>query len=313
MYDRAVSAPGKLFLCGEYAVLEKAPAVLTSVDRRVVARPLRANIPQSRLITDVKEAVGRFLCARSGAPVGQLPNIDIDSRGFSLDRMKLGIGSSAAVSAAVTGALFEWAGVSIDDTRDDILQVASSAHRTYQQGKGSGADVAVSVMGGTLLFQADGAPVALPPPIGSWVFLWTGQPASTVSLVGEVHALRAADGASFQRVMEPLVVLSRELASAFSLRDLTAIIELTSAYGDAMDRLGRAAGVSIRTEAMEWLQAQAKDCGGASKPSGAGGGDVALAVFPDADRANTFRERCRQRDVMALDFTTHVDGLSLTM
>ena len=32
------SAPGKLFLLGEYAVLEGAPAMLTAVDRRVTVQ-----------------------------------------------------------------------------------------------------------------------------------------------------------------------------------------------------------------------------------------------------------------------------------
>ena len=35
-----------------------------------------------------------------------------------------------------------------------------------------------------------------------------------------------------------------------------------------------------------------RECGGAAKPSGAGGGDIAVAVFPDPDARTFFLDRC---------------------
>ena len=45
-----VSAPGKLFLIGEYGVLEGQPAVVAAVDRRVVGRLVPDLAPASPLV-----------------------------------------------------------------------------------------------------------------------------------------------------------------------------------------------------------------------------------------------------------------------
>jgi mevalonate kinase len=119
-----VSAPGKLFLVGEYAVLDGAPALLTAVDRRVTVTLTTADGPSwilrapglgsgvFRLSADgsvpdtadtstrehlrVFDAVRAECTARFGAPTVPL-EIEIDSRDFSAAGYKLGLGSSAAV------------------------------------------------------------------------------------------------------------------------------------------------------------------------------------------------------------------------
>ena len=45
-----VTAPGKLFLIGEYAVLEGGPAVLAAVNRRAVAQYLPGLEPMSAVV-----------------------------------------------------------------------------------------------------------------------------------------------------------------------------------------------------------------------------------------------------------------------
>lgn len=72
------SAPGKLFLCGEYAVLEGAPAVLTAIDRRAVARFGGRARRASPVVAAVLDEVGaRFpTCAvarRDEAPIAVRP------------------------------------------------------------------------------------------------------------------------------------------------------------------------------------------------------------------------------------------------
>ena len=51
MTEVSVSAPGKLLLCGEYAVLRNAPAVVMAVDRRAVARVSPGDAPWHTLTT----------------------------------------------------------------------------------------------------------------------------------------------------------------------------------------------------------------------------------------------------------------------
>ncbi|MBN2341562.1 MAG: hypothetical protein JXX29_14170 [Deltaproteobacteria bacterium] len=309
MFDVKVSAPGKLFLSGEYAVLEGAPAVIDSVNRRVFAAATRDNIPQSALIKEIKSAVTAFLTERSGSPVGQLPNVDIDSTGFSISRRKLGIGSSAAVSAATTGVLFEWAGLSIEDHRDDIFLVADTAHRAYQNGKGSGADVATSIFGGTVIFQVENPIINVSPLPIHKVFVWTGKSASTVSLVQEVKKLQEQSPTSYASIMEELVRLAGSLATAYREENAADVISLTHAYGNQLDVLGNAAHIPIITATMHRIADIAKEMNGAFKPSGAGGGDAAMAIFSNASDAHQFSLRISQNGLEVLDFQTGVSGL----
>ncbi|MBN2714928.1 MAG: hypothetical protein JXX14_03670, partial [Deltaproteobacteria bacterium] len=249
-YGIRVSAPGKLFLSGEYAVLEGAEAVIDSVGRRVWAIPVRDNIPQSLLLRDVSKTVAAFLAERAGSSAGQLPNIEIDSTGFSIANHKLGIGSSAAVAASATGALFEWAGLDIDSHREMICEVATAAHRAYQKGKGSGADVATSVYGGTIIFSGSRPVVQSRVTDLNKVFVWTGKPASTVSLMEKVRKLHMEAPDRYREVMMPMVSLAGRLASAYRDGESSSLIDLTRQYGEAMAALGNAASVPIVTDKM---------------------------------------------------------------
>lgn len=309
MYGISVSAPGKLFLSGEYAVLEGAEAVVVSVGRRVWARPVRKNIPQSLLIRDVKREVGRFLSARSGSNVGQLPNVDIDSTGFSTATHKLGIGSSAAVAASAVGVLFEWAGLPVNEYRESVCEVATNAHRAYQNGKGSGADVATSVYGGTIIFSKSSSVFQSRAEGVRKVFVWTGKPASTISLVEEVKILKERSPEQYASVMNPLVALAAELAEGYRAGDVDRLLLLTDAYEYAMDALGDAAGVCIVTPEMKQIAEVAKKCNGASKPSGAGGGDAVVALFRTDSDASDFVTRIQGSALEILDFNTHVPGV----
>ncbi|MBN2528739.1 MAG: hypothetical protein JXR76_20280 [Deltaproteobacteria bacterium] len=309
MYGISVSAPGKLFLSGEYAVLEGAEAVISSVGRRVTATTVRDNIPQSKLLKDVRDAVAQFLYYRTGANAGQLPNIEIDSRGFSVGNHKLGIGSSAAVSASATGALFEWAGLTINDHRDTICQVATDAHRTYQNGSGSGADVATSVYGGTIIFSHNQPVIQSTVSQIRKVFIWTGKSASTVSLMEEVRALKLRQPEVYASEMGRLVTLAHQLAHEFCCGGAPKLIALTRQYGDALLALGTAAHIDIVTEQMKSIATVATACDGASKPSGAGGGDAVVALFENSADANRFVSIMHQQNLEVLDFDTHVAGL----
>jgi phosphomevalonate kinase len=125
------TAPGKLILTGEYAVLDGAPALVIAVNRRVVAaRQLgpRGSSPFLAAVADELAARGR----RDAAAVAM--TIAVDSRAFydaprpGLAPVKLGLGSSAAITvAAVALAL----GEPLD--RDLVLEISAAAHARAQQ------------------------------------------------------------------------------------------------------------------------------------------------------------------------------------
>ncbi|NLN62723.1 MAG: hypothetical protein GX146_07580 [Myxococcales bacterium] len=309
MPELCVAAPGKLFLSGEYAVLRGAPAIVSAVDRWMYARCTAENHPRNGLIAHVNRAVTDFLHARYERNPGQLPNLHVHNEGFAIGQQKIGIGSSAAVAAAATGALFAWAGLDIDAYRAQIGQTAKRAHYEAQGKKGSGADVITSVMGGTILFRRGAVPVAIAAPQVHHRFVWTGAPASTVALMRDVQRLERQQPAQHRHCFDALAGLALSLAEAYQRGDAPDIVALTEAYGAQMQRLGEASGAPIVTPAHAQIRTLAAELGGAAKPSGAGGGDVAMAVFVrDAD-AVAFSEQAAQAGFAPLDFRIHAQGL----
>src|SRR5699024_8097262 len=102
-------------------------------------------------------------------------------------RYKLGLGSSAAVAAALTQALTVAAGVSL--TREALATLAIAAHRSAQNGTGSGGDVAASIFGGVISYIRDQAPepLAWPESLAGLAVI-TGSGASTPDMVARVRA-----------------------------------------------------------------------------------------------------------------------------
>ena len=111
-----VSAPGKAFLIGEYAVLEGHEAIVTAVDVRAHAHAPRVEYgeqpsPDSPFVAAAVELTTGWLRGR-GLPVPdpeQLPVVT--TVGFTSGARKLGLGSSAAVTASVVGWYLRAAGL----------------------------------------------------------------------------------------------------------------------------------------------------------------------------------------------------------
>ena len=216
--------------------------------------------------------------------------IYVDTRAFSLPGGdKLGLGSSAAVVVGVLLALAAHAGVPEAMAFDGgeaacaaLFGRAHAAHAGAQGGRGSGADVAASVMGGVVLLRAapgkppvlrrlpDAAPVA-------WQAVYSGRGASTAAFLAQVANLKVAQPDLYWRIYERLGVLSQAGAEFWMLGDSNAFLSVIGSVQEALAELGRAAGADIVTAVHAQLQALVQTQGGVYKISGAGGGDIGLA------------------------------------
>ena len=189
------SAPGKLVIVGEYAVLHGAPGISVAVDvcalARLESRPGRDSelvIPDTGERFRFHAGYGRCACAGRhpspgalGLPLesciatliahGLLPHpgalpacrIELDTAAFhSRDaagqRIKLGLGSSAAITVALMGALLQFLRAA-PLSSDKLGALCLEAHRRLQGGSGSGIDVATALAGGVI--SIDGA-LAMP-------------------------------------------------------------------------------------------------------------------------------------------------------
>jgi phosphomevalonate kinase len=236
-------------------------------------------------------------------------SIAVDTSGFSHKRIKLGLGSSAAVCAAAAGLLFEGAGLTASEHTSAILDLCLAAHRRAQQDRGSGADVAAAVLGGALIYEIDRRPVPLQLEGLPLVAVWTGGAASTSELVGQVQDLARREPAAHQEAMSSLSALAHQLVQAYRGGEVSRAISLTRKYGQAMNHLGQLAGAPIVTPTHERIAALAVSLDGAAKPSGAGGGDTAIALFENSDPARRFARCCQQEGWFPLNLKFGAPGL----
>ena len=310
MKGLVASAPGKLFLSGEYAVLEGAPAVLTAVDRRAVARAAAARRVSPVLAAVLAEIRARF--PELAEADRSIPQVEVRTRGFTSSRIKIGLGSSSAVAVAATALLLAQTKGSVRLDDETVLGIALAAHRAVQGGRGSGADVAAAVYGGTIRFRMGCAIERLGTPSAQIAFVWTGRPASTTALLARVQAFALSAPAEHHALVAALSALATDLAAAYAAADPGEIVRLTGAYGGLMGRLGEAAGAPIVSPAHARVAGLAAACGGAGKPSGAGGGDVAVAVFESASDRDRFAIAAAKEGLSVLDLKCGERGVELT-
>ncbi len=303
------SAPGKIVVTGEYAVLVGAPALAAAVDRRVhcaiddgdqtgwtftthgfapTALHSRDTLLNGPLLPRTDAA---HLCQHAlrqmrsvGAAADALPSslvIDIDSRaGFDAGR-KLGIGTSAAVCAALCAALLARCGSGLT-----TFPIALAAHRSAQGGSGSGIDVAASCTGGIVRYEMNDPPrlsrVVLPPGL-AYAVIWTGSSADTRTHVAHFDAWR---NGTIPRELATLIDAAHHVADAVG--DAGEFMRQLRAYAAALRALDDTARLGIYGDAHRRLSALGSELGLVYKPCGAGGGDLGMAFSNEASAIESF-------------------------
>lgn len=329
------SAPGKLVLLGEYAVLEGAPALVLAVDRR--ARVTLAtgsgdwwDILSPTLGLDASLRIGPAGVEWRGAPPPQLAwlavpferlpfaqglapcRVSLDSDPFYLRHAgkstKLGLGSSAALTVALLGALHVYAGESVPN-----LEACIAVHRAIQHGRGSGIDIAASLTGGLSRFERTAAasqctPMQLPGEL-HWCCVFSGRPASTGKMLATVAAWREREPSHYARQMDELATIASRGVDAVAKSDASAFLSSLHDYSQALARLGEASGTEIASREHRAIAALANDCGAVYKSCGAGGGDVGITFAVDDTHLREFAARATQAGFPVIGLDTDPQGL----
>ena len=309
MTSLIASAPAKVILCGEYAVLDGAPAISMALDRRAVATLSPGAGGGSRLESiGLADATDRSLFECAVAAAGSKKTDDysfvLDTSEFSDagSARKFGIGSSAALMVALCRVL---AG---DESSDrDVGEIAATAHRAFQGGTGSGVDIATSVAGGLIEFRMAGnAVTGLTWPSGlMFALLWSGVPVSSKERVDKLS--ERVDKQS----RYALSVAAATAAVAWKSGSVDAVMTAHGDYGDALMRFSVDHDLGIFEAGHEALSRAAIDDGVVYKPCGAGGGDVGIALAADASRLDEFVERACAMGFRHLNFGIGLTGVKL--
>jgi len=256
------SAPGKLMLFGEHAVVYNYPCIVTAVSPRIYVEvektsgQFKIDAPQVKNTRFVEETVKLF-CKKY--KVGN----KIIIKTYSDFSSQYGFGSSSAVTVALIYALSKL--YKIELSKREIFDLGYKVVKQVQ-GVGSGFDIAAAIFGGTLYFVTGGKviePLAvkeLPLVIG-----YSGTKASTSTMI---------------KNLKPDFKIFDEIKKIVETAKITLVNGDWKRTGELMNqnhKLLQELGVS--TEKLDKM-CQAAVLSGAygAKLSGAGGGDCMIAL-----------------------------------
>lgn len=333
------SAPGKLVLLGEYAVLEGAPSLVLAVNRRarVTLEPSPDDCwhivsPTLQLRGRLRVAAGNAVWLDAGAPeldwvkvvlggfaraAGLAPCvITLESDAFYFgdagSRSKLGLGSSAALAVALLGALHAHAGLTAPSLNDVIV-----AHRALQHGRGSGIGVAAALLGGLVCFQLRrGAPWVerrtLPDAL-RWCSIYAGRPTSTRAMLDSVAHWQRRDPEAYARVMAKLAGISRRGADAIARGNAPVFLSSFAAYAKELVGFGLSVGADIVSSEHRELAALARALGCTYKSCGAGGGDAGIAFSTAEEPLKEFVRGVGEARYSIVDLAADPQGLQVAV
>ncbi len=291
------SAPGKIVLSGEYAVLDGEPAICLAVDRRAVVTVSRSPDDQCHVTTPGFSGDDRFgiIDAVCG---GSRPakNIRMDTRAFSEEGNKTGIGSSAALTVALVAGLNE---------TEEVFDEALLAHRTLQGGAGSGVDIAAAVHGGLIEYEMRQQAVrslVWPEGLGMRV-LWTGVPASTEA------KLEKLAGQATRPSRSALLLAAPRMAEAWRSGDADRIMTDYLPYIGVLRQFSVDHDLGIFDAGHDQLTDAAMLSNLVYKPAGAGGGDIGVLFGRNEAELDAFVDRHNDQIHSVLPCALDPDGV----
>lgn len=311
------SAPGKVVLSGEYAVLVGAPALVAALNRRVTCRlTIRRQGGWEFLGTghDMQQRMSQddVLASSASTLAGIVPQVlrpdetpahvrvELDSSACYLDGVKLGIGSSAAVVASFATALAGLAGRSC--ALADLLALHGQL-----QGGGSGLDVAAAATGGVIRFtQGDAVPAQLPADLHLRL-VFAGHDTDTSSMLARFRLWRGGEiPAALGKLRRAAEDVAARAAGATRTQDfLNALATLAT----ALEQMDEAAGIGIFGPAHQAAARLAEQEGVVYKPCGAGGGDIGMAASDSLERLEAFVAAISERGLTPVDADIDADGV----
>lgn len=256
---------GKIVLAGEYAVLDGCPSLVLAINRGVGCH-IREGSGISTPNGDTS-FVAPFLADHANSKRYEFfdwnPVVE-----FGKDKPGFGGSAAACVAACIAAG--------------EPPQKAFSVHHTVQ-GSGSGIDIAASIHGGLIEFTSG---QCTQKSLLSPLIIWSGTSAKTGPRVQQYLSWKER---------EAFITECRQLICNFADNPIHTISELYL----LLSKMAEQAHISYNTPNIKNIVQLVKNFGGAAKPSGAGGGDCVIALFPTQDALLEFQRQSPFPSILA--------------
>lgn len=276
-----VSAPGKIILSGEHAVVYGYPAILSAIDKRLTVEIEKGDkelevIPKEGKLW-VEKAL-ELIRERLGTDKVKNLTIGIDSQ----IPIGCGLGSSAAFAVAVTAAIFEF--LRLPRSRRKTNEIAYEVEKK-QHGTPSGGDNTVSTYGGFLLYRKETEAFkvfsSLKTKIFPQIFLInSGKPEeSTGEMIKQVKDFISKSPLRAEKIFREIEKITRDFLRFLSGegQNFGNLIRTNESY---LEELG------VVSDKTKTLIRKIESLGGSAKISGAGGfkGNSGIIITYHADQ-----------------------------
>ena len=291
-----VVAPGAIFLVGEFGLPEEEVAVLAALSSHATAQYFPDVSPSSPLVAAVVERAKNHLGEAAAAlPAG---SVLLRPAQAPADAETLTFDTAPAIAVATAAAVFETAGQSISERRDEILVVAEAGFRAIQGGIAADGELAAALNGGLIkvVTQAAGVPrVEALAPLAALhlVVFQTGHALFPEGWLSSVRQFAERNRIAYAQIANELLEQSSRFAAGLSSGNATVAIAAAGRYGTCITQIAAAASAPLQSGSFVRAVDLAREIGGVAKTTRAWSSGMGVAMFATPEAANLFAHACQ--------------------
>lgn len=270
------SAPGKIHLLGEHAVVYGKPALLATVDLRVCVTITADTSKMDSDSFEVRKVIEPII--KKHFKIKTIPTYKLEIS--SQLPIGAGLGSSAAISAAYIAALLTF--LKIEWDLNLVNNLTYEAEKIFH-GNPSGGDNSIIVFGGLIWYRKETQdlkliqqlPFSIPPKLAkNFVLINTGKPKQTTKeMVARFKNLFAKKPKVAERFLENQEKLVRNLLSTLKESNEKDLISIIKQGEKNLESIG------VASKFAQDIIREIENAGGAAKICGAGANDGPTGVL----------------------------------